>query len=220
MLCHNSGTVLRGQPGRRSSEDGSELCLHAPIQARHSLPGPTRGRHTTFRGLLADTRVQVCPHRLTPTRWLGGGMTPLVGDIRCTPLRVEAAVVPLLQGGAVWLEGAGWPLSCTWGPESHRRERQARGCPVWTQLSVCGQPPQRPSPPVPLQTAPRFFGGPPPHTAPLLYVQAEHRFGQSRGVVVVVYGAENAGAGSAGPAHPCSARGPWSVLPDSHPWRA
>lgn len=166
MLCHNSGTVLRGQPGRRSSEDGSELCLHAPIQARHSLPGPTRGRHTTFRGLLADTRVQVCPHRLTPTRWLGGGMTPLVGDIRCTPLRVEAAVVPLLQGGAVWLEGAGWPLSCTWGPESHRRERQARGCPVWTQLSVCGQPPQRPSPPVPLQTAPRFFGGPPPHTQP------------------------------------------------------
>lgn len=119
----------------------------------------------------------------------------------------------------MWLEGAGWPLSCTSGPESHSRERQARGCPVWTQLSVCGQPPQRPSPPVPLQAAPHFFGGP-PHPAPLLYVQAEHRFGQSRAVVVVVYGAKNAGSGSAGPAHPCPARGPWSVLPDSHPRRA
>lgn len=41
------GLVLRGQQGCRSPEDRSELCPHAPKQARHGLPGPTEGHPQT-----------------------------------------------------------------------------------------------------------------------------------------------------------------------------
>ena len=78
-------------------------------------------------------------------------MTPLLGDVRHIPLGVEADVVPPSQGGALWMEGAGWLLICTWDSENRGREWQACGCPVWTQLWVCGQLPQRPSPTMLLQ---------------------------------------------------------------------
>lgn len=100
-------TACQGPPGAAPPRSGTCSLTHTHMHVPTRLRGCTR------------------PHRLTPTRWLGGGMTPLLGDVHRTPLGVEADVVPPSQGGAVWLEGAGWLLICTWDPENHGLERQA-----------------------------------------------------------------------------------------------
>lgn len=154
------GLVLRGQQGCRSPEDRSELCPHAPKQARHGLPGPTEGHPQTtpatscqdppgdapkprqppparaHRGTphhvqgLAHQHTHTCTFPRTRSQahthsLAGRGMTPLLGDVHRTPLGVKADVVPPSQGGALWLDGAGWLLICMLDPENHGGERRA-----------------------------------------------------------------------------------------------